>query len=79
MEESSDDENGSSDSTDGSPKEALIKNSFPPGKLFICQETTDFSGIHLHVPVVVLNFGESASLGTGINISTLFAVERFLN
>ena len=34
---------------------------------------------HLHVPVVVRNFGESASDGTGIKISTLFAVDRLLN
>ena len=34
---------------------------------------------HLHVPVVVLNFGESASDGTGMRISTLFAVDRRLN
>ena len=34
---------------------------------------------HLHVPVVVRNFGVSASEGTGTMISTLFAVERRLN
>lgn len=54
----------SSDSTDGRPKEARIRNSFPPGKLLICHETADFSGNHLQFPVVVRNFGESASDGT---------------
>ena len=34
---------------------------------------------HLHVPVVVRNFGVSASEGTGTMISTLLAVERRLN
>ena len=32
-----------------------------------------------YLPIVVLNFGPSASLGTGIIISTLFAVDRRLN
>lgn len=31
------------------------------------------------LPIVVLNLGESASLGTGITISTLLAVDRRLN
>ena len=34
---------------------------------------------HLQFPVVVRNFGVSASEGTGIKISTLFAVDRRLN
>ena len=41
--------------------------------------TVLFSGTHLHEPTVVLNLGESASLGTGMMISTLFAVDRLLN
>lgn len=38
-----------------------------------------FSGTHLTLPTVVLNLGESASLGTGMWISTLLAVDRLLN
>ena len=38
-----------------------------------------FSGIHLTLPTVVLNLGESASVGTGMWISTVLAVERLLN
>ena len=34
----------SSDSTVGSPNEARIRNSFPPGNDFTCHETADFSG-----------------------------------
>ena len=34
----------SSDSTDGKPNDALIRNSLPPGKDLICHDTTDFSG-----------------------------------
>ena len=37
------------------------------------------SGAYLQLPVVVLNLGESASAGTGITISTLFAVDLLLN
>ena len=37
------------------------------------------SGAYLTLPIVVLNLGESASAGTGITISTLFAVDRRLN
>lgn len=37
------------------------------------------SGAYLTLPIVVLNFGESASPGTGIMISTLLAVDRRLN
>ena len=41
---------------------------------------TEFiSGAYLQLPTVVLNLGESASAGTGITISTLFAVDRLLN
>lgn len=41
--------------------------------------TALFSGTHLAWPVVVLNLGESASLGTGTKMDTLLAVERLLN
>ncbi len=37
------------------------------------------SGTYLQWPMVVLNLGESASLGTWITISTLLAVDRRLN
>jgi len=43
------------------------------------QITVLFSGTHLQDPTVVLNLGESASFGTGIMISTLFAVDLLLN
>ena len=43
------------------------------------QITAFISGEYLQLPVVVLNFGESASVGTGMTISTLLAVERRLN
>lgn len=49
------------------------------GKDLIVHITVLSSGTHLHEPTVVLNLGESASLGTGITISTLFAVDRLLN
>lgn len=45
--------------------------------MFHC--TTLFSGTHLVLPVLVLNLGESASLGTGTRMDTLLAVERLLN
>lgn len=38
-----------------------------------------FSGVYFTDPTEVLNFGESASLGTGIMISTLLAVDLLLN
>ena len=43
------------------------------------QTTWLLSGTHLALPTEVLNLGESASAGTGTDISTLFAVERRLN
>lgn len=49
------------------------------GKDLMFHCTTFFSGIHLVLPVVVLNLGESASLGTGTRMDTLLAVERLLN
>lgn len=50
-----------------------------PGKLLMFQTKQLPSGVYFTVPIEVLNFGESASLGTGIITSTLFAVERLLN
>lgn len=49
------------------------------GKDLIDQTISLFSGTHFTLPTVVLNFGESASVGTGMWISTLLAVERLLN
>ncbi|TNN63912.1 hypothetical protein EYF80_025845 [Liparis tanakae] len=45
----------------------------------IDQTISLFSGTHFTLPTVVLNLGESASVGTGMWISTLLAVERLLN
>lgn len=49
------------------------------GKDLILQITTFFSGTYLALPTLVLNFGESASLGTGTDISTPLATDCFLN
>lgn len=49
------------------------------GKDLMFHSTALFSGTHLAWPVVVLNLGESASLGTGTKMDTLLAVERLLN
>lgn len=49
------------------------------GKDLIDHTISLFSGTHLTLPTVVLNLGESASLGTGMWISTLLAVDRRLN
>src|SRR5437016_1202647 len=69
----------SSPSTDGRPKWALIRYSFPPGNDLMVQIIALCSGAYLTEPIPVLNFGESASPGTGITISTLFAVDLRLN
>ena len=45
----------------------------------LAKNTQTCSGTYLTLPTVVLNFGESASGGTGTMISTLLAVERRLN
>lgn len=49
------------------------------GKDLMDQTISLFSGIHLTLPTVVLNLGESASVGTGMWISTLLAVDLLLN
>ena len=49
------------------------------GKDLMDQTISLFSGTHLTLPTVVLNLGESASVGTGMWISTLLAVDRLLN
>lgn len=52
---------------------------FLTGKDLMVHTTMFFSGTYLAVPVLVLNLGESASLGTGTLTSTLFATDCFLN
>lgn len=49
------------------------------GKDLILQITTFFSGTYLALPTLVLKRGESASLGTGTDISTPLATDCFLN
>lgn len=49
------------------------------GKDLMVHTTRFFSGTYLALPVLVLNLGESASLGTGTLTSTLFATDCFLN
>lgn len=49
------------------------------GNDLMVQMTALWSGAYLQLPVVVLNLGESASVGTGMTISTLLAVDRLLN
>ena len=49
------------------------------GNDLMVHRTALLSGEYLQLPVVVLNFGVSASAGTGMTISTLFAVDRRLN
>lgn len=56
-----------------------ISGYIPTGKDFMFHCTTFFSGSHFAVPMLVLNFGESASLGTGTMMATLLAVDRVLN
>ena len=51
----------------------------PTGNDLMVQMATFLCGIHLQEPDVHLNLGESASGGTGTSISTLFAVDCFLN
>lgn len=49
------------------------------GKDLMLQTTRFFSGRYLAEPTLVLNLGESASLGTGTAISTPLATDCFLN
>merc|ERR1719192_787635 len=66
-------------STLGRKNWAFMRYSLPPGNDLMVQHTAPSSGTYLHWPIVVLNLGESASLGTGIMISTLLAVDLRLN
>merc|ERR1711966_574442 len=65
--------------TDGRPKCARIKYSFPPWNCLIDQMMQSSSGAYLTEPMLVLKLGDDASGGTGMRISTLLAVERCLN
>lgn len=49
------------------------------GKDLMVQMTRFFSGRYRAEPTLVLNLGESASLGTGTAISTPLATDCFLN
>jgi hypothetical protein len=64
---------------EGNPKEALIKNSFLPSNYLITQTMQLLSGMYLTVPTFALKTGESTSIGTGIIISTLLAIDLDLN
>ena len=65
--------------TDGNPKCALIKYSLEPASCLIVQTITSLSGKYTTVPIDALKDGESTSLGTGIIISTLLAIDLDLN
>ena len=43
------------------------------------QTMQHLSGTYLTVPTLALNTGESTSIGTGTMISTLFAIDFYLN
>ena len=58
---------------------SLLPKKKQTGKDLMDQIIEFFSGTYLTAPVVALNRPVSASDGTGIMISTLFAVERRLN
>jgi len=64
---------------EGNPNEALIKNSFLPSNYLITQTIQLLSGMYLTVPTFALKTGESTSIGTGIIISTLLAIDLDLN
>ena len=49
------------------------------GNDLMLQMTMSFSGKYFALPMLVLNLGESASLGTGTQISTPLATDCFLN
>lgn len=50
-----------------------------PGKLRIVHTNAPISGAYLADPIGLLNFGESASLGTGTMTSTWLAIDWRLN
>lgn len=65
----------------GQAPQAPPRTQYPvlTGKDLILQITTFFSGTYLALPTLVLKRGESASLGTGTDISTPLATDCFLN
>ena len=66
---------------EGQAPQAPPRTQYPvlTGKDLILQITTFFSGTYLALPTLVLKRGESASLGTGTDISTPLATDCFLN
>mmetsp|Transcript_20795 Transcript_20795/g.31756 ORF Transcript_20795/g.31756 Transcript_20795/m.31756 type:complete len:112 (-) Transcript_20795:804-1139(-) len=58
----------------GKAKTAFKVISLCPGNYFIFHNTESLSGIYVAVPEADINYGDWASEGTGIYISTLFAV-----
>ena len=64
---------------EGNPKDALIKYSLRPSNCLITQTMQLLSGMYLTVPTFALKTGESTSIGTGMIISTLFAIDFDLN
>jgi hypothetical protein len=64
---------------EGNPKAALIKYSLRPSNCLIIQTMQLLSGMYLTVPTFDLKTGESTSIGTGMIISTLFAIDLDLN
>jgi hypothetical protein len=54
-------------------------NSFLPGNCLIIQIMQDLSGTYFTVPTSALKTGESTSIGTGTMISTLLAIDFYLN
>jgi hypothetical protein len=64
---------------EGNPKDALIKYSLRPSNYLITQTMQLLSGIYLTEPTFALKTGESTSIGTGMIISTLFAIDFDLN
>jgi hypothetical protein len=64
---------------EGKPNDALIKYSLRPENYLMLQTIEFLSGEYLIVPTLDLKFGESTSIGTGTIISTLFAIDFYLN
>jgi len=64
---------------DGKPNYALIRYSFRPGNYLMHQTMQLLSGTYFTVPTFALKTGLSTSMGTGTIISTLFAIDFYLN
>ena len=63
----------------GKLKQARMWNSLRPGNYLITQIIADLSGTYFTVPTSDLKTGEATSMGTGTIISTLFAIDFYLN